>query len=94
MYVILVYDVNNKKVNKIHKFLKKRLHWVQNSVFEWEINYSEYFKMKVELQKFLREFKKENPEMKNNIIIYIFNSKSYINRDIIWDPKWTIDYIL
>jgi CRISPR-associated endonuclease Cas2 len=37
MYVLIVYDVEVKKVTKVHKFLKLHLHWVQNSVFEGEL---------------------------------------------------------
>ncbi|NIS39069.1 CRISPR-associated endonuclease Cas2, partial [Candidatus Saccharibacteria bacterium] len=37
MYVILVYDVNQKRVGKMLKLCRRYLHWIQNSVFEGEI---------------------------------------------------------
>ena len=37
MYVLIVYDVEVAHVTKVHKFLKRYLHWVQNSVFEGEL---------------------------------------------------------
>ncbi|MFL6210901.1 MAG: CRISPR-associated endonuclease Cas2 [Pyrinomonadaceae bacterium] len=37
MYVLLVYDVEVARLSKVHKFLKRHLHWVQNSVFEGEL---------------------------------------------------------
>jgi len=37
MYVILVYDINQKRVGKMLKQCRKYLHWIQNSVFEGEI---------------------------------------------------------
>jgi CRISPR-associated protein Cas2 len=37
MYVILVYDINQKRVNKMLKLCRRYLHWIQNSVFEGEI---------------------------------------------------------
>ena len=37
MYVLIVYDVGVERVAKVHKFLKRYLHWVQNSVFEGEL---------------------------------------------------------
>lgn len=37
MYVILVYDINQKRVGKMLKLCRKYLHWIQNSVFEGEI---------------------------------------------------------
>lgn len=37
MYVIITYDVSEKRVAKVHKKLKEYLIWTQNSVFEGEI---------------------------------------------------------
>ena len=37
MYVILVYDFGEKRVNKMLKLCRKYLNWIQNSVFEGEI---------------------------------------------------------
>lgn len=37
MYVLIVYDVDVKRVGKVHKVLKKYLTWTQNSLFEGEI---------------------------------------------------------
>jgi CRISPR-associated protein Cas2 len=37
MYVILVYDVDKRRVAKVLKLCRKYLHWIQNSVFEGEI---------------------------------------------------------
>ena len=33
MFVIMVYDVNQKRVAKVLKIARKYLNWVQNSVF-------------------------------------------------------------
>ena len=37
MYVLIAYDVDVKRVGKVHKVLKKYLTWTQNSLFEGEI---------------------------------------------------------
>lgn len=37
MYVILVYDVDQKRVGKMLKLCRRYLHWIQNSVLEGEI---------------------------------------------------------
>lgn len=37
MYVLIAYDVDAKRVAKVHKVLKKYLTWTQNSLFEGEI---------------------------------------------------------
>ena len=91
MYVIVVYDVWNKKTNTIHKYLKKRLHWIQNSVFEWELSKSEFVRLKGELKKMIKKFKKENEETEHSIIIFSMPYKWALNKEIIWDEKWVID---
>ena len=91
MYIIIVYDVWNKKTNKIHKYLKKRLHWIQNSVFEGELSKSEFIKMKWELKKMLKDFKKENTEWENSIIVFSMPYKWALNKEIIWEEKNQID---
>ncbi len=37
MYVILVYDVNQKRTGKMLKLCRRYLSWIQNSVFEGAI---------------------------------------------------------
>lgn len=37
MHVIVVYDVDVKRVSKVCKCLRQWLNWVQNSVFEGEV---------------------------------------------------------
>ena len=37
MYVLIAYDIDEKRVTKVHKILKKYLTWTQNSLFEGEI---------------------------------------------------------
>ena len=79
MYVIVVYDVWDKKTNKIHKYLKKRLHWIQNSVFEGELSKSEFIRMKWELKKKINEFKKQTNQENNMIHVeYITQLKNSI----------------
>ena len=37
MYVLLVYDVEEKRVVKALKLCRQYLNWIQNSVFEGEL---------------------------------------------------------
>ncbi len=53
MYLLIVYDVDVKRVSKVHKFLKKHLHWVQNSVFEGELTEAQIATVKAGLQHIL-----------------------------------------
>ncbi|KMY62124.1 CRISPR-associated endonuclease Cas2 [Geobacillus thermoleovorans] len=50
MFVIITYDVAEKRVNKVCKKLKEYLTWTQNSVFEGEISKSLLMKCMYELE--------------------------------------------
>lgn len=51
MYVIIVYDVEEKRVAGVCKFLKGYLHWIQNSVFEGELTEGKFREVQVGLKK-------------------------------------------
>lgn len=50
MFVILVYDINQKRVSKVMKICRKYLVHVQKSVFEGEITEARLKHMKAELK--------------------------------------------
>ena len=87
MYIIMVYEINEKRVNKVLKIGREYLTWVQNSVLEGEITDAKFFKMKQELKKV-----KKNGE--DSIIFYIFNSKLYTNREIMGREKGKGEFII
>lgn len=53
MYIILVYDVGQERVGKVCKSLRRRLTWVQNSVFEGEVSEADFQKIRHDLQKII-----------------------------------------
>jgi CRISPR-associated protein Cas2 len=55
MYVLVVYDVEVARVTKVHKFLKRHLHWVQNSVFEGELTEAQIETVKAGLRRLLSD---------------------------------------
>lgn len=87
MHVIVVYDVGVKRVQKVHKYLKTVLHWVQNSVFEGEITVSEKVKLKGKLKKLIN--KKED-----SVIIFDVGHVKSIKREIIGKEKNELENIL
>ena len=52
-YVILVYDIGEKRVGKVFKICKKYLVHFQKSVFRGEITPSNLIKLRSELQKII-----------------------------------------
>ncbi len=75
MFVILVYDVNQKRVGKVLKLCRRYLNWVQNSVLEGEITGAKLIKLKSELKKII-------DETEDSVIIYQFRSTRYSKREI------------
>lgn len=49
MYLILVYDVNQARVGKVCKTLRRHLTWVQNSVFEGEATDAQFARIQADL---------------------------------------------
>ena len=86
MYIIIIYDINVKRVNKVHKFLKTHLTWIQNSVFEGEITKSKYQRIRIELQNLI------DPSQ-DSIIIYEIPEK-YLNREIMGIEKNPMELII
>ncbi|MEM3361843.1 MAG: CRISPR-associated endonuclease Cas2 [Candidatus Anstonellaceae archaeon] len=80
MYVIVAYDINNKRVNKVKAYLRTKLDWVQNSLFEGEITESKYFLILAELKKII-------DEREDSIIIYKFGDKRFFERQTLGVKK-------
>ena len=51
MYIILVYDVETKRVAKVLKLCRQYLTWIQNSTFEGELSPVQYKQMLLKLKK-------------------------------------------
>ncbi|AEF18275.1 MULTISPECIES: CRISPR-associated endonuclease Cas2 [Thermoanaerobacterium] len=76
MFIILVYDVNEKRVNKVLKTCRKYLNWVQNSVLEGEISDANFRKLKSEISRIINKDE-------DSVIIYILRTTKYSDREII-----------
>ncbi len=50
MYVIVVYDVGEKRVGKMLKLCRQYLCWVQNSVFEGELSEVKFKELKLKME--------------------------------------------
>ncbi|WP_296884592.1 CRISPR-associated endonuclease Cas2 [uncultured Methanobrevibacter sp.] len=87
MYVIIVYDINVDRVNKVKSFLRQYLYWIQNSVFEGEVTDSE-FEL---IYKGLMEIIDEDFD---SIIIYKLRAEELLNREVLGIEKSPINEIL
>lgn len=87
MYVIIVYDINVDRVNKVKSFLRRYLYWIQNSVFEGEVTDSEFEIIYKGLMKII-------DEEVDSIIIYKLRMAELLNREVLGIEKSPIDEIL
>lgn len=69
MYVILVYDFGEKRVNKMLKLCRKYLNWIQNSVFEGEISEARLKELLMQSDKFMKKGRRQY-----NYIQYSFSN--------------------
>ncbi|AIF69977.1 CRISPR-associated protein Cas2 [Palaeococcus pacificus DY20341] len=63
-----MYDINVSRVNRVKKFLRQHLHWVQNSVFEGEVTLAEFERIKAGILDLI-------DEDEDSVIIYKLRSK-------------------
>ncbi|MBL4931891.1 CRISPR-associated endonuclease Cas2 [Clostridium paridis] len=80
MFVIITYDVNEVRVNKVRKLLKKYITWTQNSVFEGEITEGK-------LNKCLAEINKITVDNEDSIYIYKISNPKNIKKYVIGSEK-------
>lgn len=87
MYIILVYDIGEKRVGKMLKLCRRYLNWIQNSVFEGEIS---EVKLK-ELFIFAKEIMDEDYD---SLIIFKSREKKWLKKQIIGKERGKIDKFL
>lgn len=87
MYVIAVYDINEKRVAKMLKLCRRYLNWIQNSVFEGEIT-------EVKLKQMISESKKIMHTEEDSLIIFSSREQKWLNKQIIGKEPSSLDNFL
>lgn len=87
MYLILVYDVNEKRVGKMLKLCRQYLNWIQNSVFEGEIT-------EVKLKELLYRAKQIMDEEVDSIIVFSSRQEKWMEKQVIGKEKNKLDTFL
>lgn len=84
MYILLVYDVGEKRVGKVLRFLRKHLNWIQNSVFEGSVTETQLLKIKNGLKKII-------DEDEDSVIIFTIATNKWVNKEIMGKERSPID---
>lgn len=87
MYVILVYDFGEKRVNKMLKLCRRYLNWIQNSVFEGEISEARLKELLMQSDKFMKK-------NEDSIIIFRGSSQTSMEKQIVGKERASIDIFL
>jgi len=87
MYVILVYDMDQKRVGKMLKLCRRYLNWIQNSVFEGELT-------DVKLKELLHEAKRIMNEETDSIIVFKSRQEKWLEKMVVGKEKNKIDNFL
>ncbi|WP_082781425.1 CRISPR-associated endonuclease Cas2 [Thermococcus peptonophilus] len=81
----MVYDVSVDRVNKVKKFLRQHLHWVQNSVFEGEVTLAEFERIQEGIKELIN---------KDEDSVIIYKLRSMPQRETIGIEKNPIEDII
>jgi CRISPR-associated protein Cas2 len=87
MYVILVYDVGEKRVGKMLKLCRRYLTWIQNSVFEGDIT-------EAKLKELLIEAKKIMNIEEDSIILFKSRDEKWLAKEVVGKEKNSTDNFL
>ncbi len=87
MYAIIVYDIGQERVARVCKSLRRRLTWVQNSVFEGEISEADFQKIKADLNRIIE------PEHDSVLFYCIQNPRGWEKR-VLGQERGTTDNFL
>ena len=80
MYVVLVYDIGEKRVGKMLKLCRRYLNWIQNSVFEGEVTAVKLKELQAEAKKIMR-----NEE--DSIIIFKSRELRWLEKEVMGKEK-------
>jgi CRISPR-associated protein Cas2 len=87
MYVILVYDMGEKRVGKMLKLCRQYLNWIQNSVFEGELT-------EVKLKELVHKAKLIMERGEDSVIVFRSRGGKWLEKDVYGKEKNPLDTIL
>jgi CRISPR-associated protein Cas2 len=87
MYVVLVYDVGEKRVGKMLKLCRKYLNWIQNSVFEGEITESKLEELKIRAKDIM-------DDESDSFILFKSRDEKWLDKEIVGFERNHLDQIL
>jgi CRISPR-associated protein Cas2 len=87
MYVIAVYDVDQKRCGKMLKLCRKYLHHIQNSVFEGEITEGKLEEMRLKAKRIMKDDV-------DSLIIFKSRNEKWLDKEIYGTDKRPVENLL
>lgn len=87
MYVIVVYDVGEKRVGKMLKLCRQYLSWIQNSVLEGELSEAKLRELKMKMTTVI-------DKDEDSVIIFTNKMGYNMNKSILGKERMTTDNFL
>lgn len=87
MYVIAVYDVDQKRCGKMLKLCRKYLHHIQNSVFEGEITEGKLEEMRLKAKRIMKDDG-------DSLIIFKSRNEKWLDKEICGTDKRPVENLL
>ena len=87
MYVILVYDMGEKRVGKMLRLCRQYLNWIQNSVFEGEITEVKLEELKIKAKGIMEEDI-------DSLIIFKTRQEKWLEKEIVGHERSSLDRFL
>lgn len=87
MYVILVYDIGEKRVGKMLKLCRQYLNWIQNSVFEGNIT-------EVKMKELAHRAKLIMKEDEDSMIVFKSRDAKWLEKQIVGKERNELDTFL
>jgi len=87
MYIILVYDINVKRVGRMLKICRQYLNWVQNSVFEGEMTPAKLKELKMRLKKVM-------DIDEDSVLIYRLSEQRLMEKEVLGQERNPTDQFL
>lgn len=87
MYVILVYDIGEKRVGKMLKLCRQYLNWIQNSVFEGALTPPRLKELKMRAREIM-------DLEQDSLIIFTSRNEEWLEKEVLGKEKNELDIFI
>lgn len=87
MYVILVYDIGEKRVGRMLKLCRQYLNWIQNSVFEGDLSEAKLRELTTKMQSIINK-------TEDSVILFTNKMDYNMNKMILGKERMPTDNFL